>query len=89
MRGSLFCAASLLVAGALHAATLTVSTDGPLKTLAAACDQVRELRKSADDNRVAILVRGGSVVADPLFVHAANEFRFPLPARVAGAASGL
>src|ERR1700683_1203439 len=51
---------SLLAVSPLCAATLTVSTDGPLSSLAAARDAVRKLRENGSSEPVTVLVRAGT-----------------------------
>ncbi|MFB3825541.1 MAG: right-handed parallel beta-helix repeat-containing protein [Bryobacteraceae bacterium] len=59
--------ALLLIAGALQAATLTVSPGGPLRSPAAARDAVRQMRRSGSTGPVTILVREGTYyLSEPL-----------------------
>jgi hypothetical protein len=54
----------MLVAAALaggRCATLSVSADGPLATLAAARDKIREMRRAGDRSPMTVLVRGGTL----------------------------
>lgn len=51
--------AALLVA-ALQADTLYVSPEGPLRSLAAARDKIRELRRGGNKSPMTVLVRGGT-----------------------------
>jgi hypothetical protein len=65
MQVPVLCAATLLVALATApAATITVSTDGPVKTLAAARDKVRELRNAGDKSPMTVVVRAGTYFLD-------------------------
>src|SRR5436305_1961975 len=55
---------TLALLGAAHAATLTVSPDGPISTLAAARDKLRELRRAGDRSPMTVTVRGGTYFLD-------------------------
>jgi hypothetical protein len=65
MRASLLFIATLLVPSwTAPAATLTVSPDGPVKTLAQARDKIRELRRAGDKGPMSVVVRGGTYFLD-------------------------
>ena len=59
LRNALGCALSIVLAAVAPAATLVVSPQGPLTSLAAARDAIRALRAKGDNSPATVLIHGG------------------------------